>query len=393
MKAFLDRPRSVFLRRALFQLHLWVGVLAAVYLVVVSVTGAALVFRINLQRVVHPHLLTASADGPLAEPITVLQALRDWYPDGRISGIDAPTTARPTYLAYVTSGEQFRTVLIDPLSGDILGELPEHSVVRTLQDLHFDLLAGPTGRIVNGIGSVCLLLLCLTGLVVWWPGRAGWRRGFTIDWTRPWKRVTWDLHGAVGVWMVVLVTMWAVTGMYFAFPTEFRAAVNRISPLTVVQVPTSDPMGANAATAPTWAALIERARAVEPDAFVARVVVPSTARSPFQVLFSDEQPTPVGAKGLRTVYLDQFTGQRLAAPPGATPSPGDTIMAWVAPLHVGNFGGVGVRLVWLVTGLAPALLGATGLILWWTRVVSPRWLRSREREASARVHTVSRQGL
>ena len=129
--------------------------------------------RTNLQRVVHPHLLTASADGPLAEPITVLQALRDGYPDGRISGIDAPTTARPTYLAYVTSGDQFRTVLVDPLSGDILGELPEHSVVRTLQDLHFDLLAGPTGRIVNGIGSVCLLLLCLTGLVVWWPAGPG----------------------------------------------------------------------------------------------------------------------------------------------------------------------------------------------------------------------------
>ena len=53
-------------------------------------------------------------------------------------------------------------------------------------------------------------------------------------------------------------------------------------------------------------------------------------------------------------------------------------------LDVGNFGGIAVRLVWLVTGLAPALLGVTGLILWWTRVVSPRWLRSRVPAAARR---------
>ena len=220
----------------------------------VSITGAALVFRIDLQRVVHPHLFTPSAADPPARPLTVLEAVAAAYPDGGVSGVDAPTTARPTYLAYVTTGERFHTVLIDPVSADILGELPEHSVVTTLQDLHFDLLAGPTGRVVNGIGGFCLLVLCVTGMVVWWPGRAGWRRGFTIDWSRPWKRVTWELHGAIGIWAVVLVEMWAVTGIYFAFPTRFRAAVSQISPLTVGVTPTSDSAGAGTERRPTWGA-------------------------------------------------------------------------------------------------------------------------------------------
>ena len=75
MSAFLDRPRSVFLRRALFQVHLWVGVLAGLYVIVVCVTGAALVFRINMQRAVHPDLLTSSGDGPPANIATVLERL------------------------------------------------------------------------------------------------------------------------------------------------------------------------------------------------------------------------------------------------------------------------------------------------------------------------------
>ena len=392
MIACLDRPRSVFLRRALFQVHLWVGVLAGLYVIVVCVTGAALVFRINMQRAVHPDLLTSSDDGPPANIATVLEGLREAYPAGRLSGVDAPTTARPTYLAYVSTDEQFRTILIDTVSGQILGELPERSVVRTLQDLHFDLLAGPTGRVVNGVGALCLLIMCLSGLVVWWPGTGAWRRGFTVDWKRPWKRVTWDLHSAVGVWTVVLIAMWSVTGIYFVFRTEFRSAVNWISPITVSQTPTSDPAGAGLEPRPTWRALIERARQQVPDEFVARVVVPATDQSPFLVMFSEVRPTPVGPGELRSVYLDQFTGEPLQEPPRVARTLGDTIMTWAGPLHVGNFGGVGVKLVWLVTGLAPALLAVTGLILWWTRVVVPRWV-SAQPPMLKRVPTTNARGM
>jgi uncharacterized iron-regulated membrane protein len=47
----------------------------------------------------------------------------------------------------------------------------------------------------------------------------------------------------------------------------------------------------------------------------------------------------------------------------------------VAALHVGGFGGLGVRIAWLILGLAPPLLFVTGFIMWWTRVVRTRWVR------------------
>ena len=364
--------RSAPLRRVLFQVHLWVGVTAALYVLVVSVTGAALVFRIHLQRAVHPELLTARTDGPQADIVTVLESVREAYPRGRLSGVDAPTTVRPTHLAYVTENGRFHTVLSDPVTAKVLGELPEHSVVRTLQDLHFDLLAGPTGRVLNGVGALCLLLLCLTGLFIWWPGSAGWRRGLVVDWRRPWRRVTWELHGAVGIWTLVLTAGWAVTGAYFVFPNQFRAAVDWVSPLTTVSPPQSNPDGAGAAPRPTWREMVDLARRAEPDAFVARVVLPATDEASFRVLFADRRPTPLGSRHLRTVHLDQYTGERLASPGPPAATLGDTVMAWIGPLHFGNFGGPGIRFVWLITGLAPGVLAVTGLLLWWTRVVAPR---------------------
>jgi uncharacterized iron-regulated membrane protein len=375
LKDFLDRPQSVFVRRALFQVHLWIGVLAGLYIFVVCLTGAALVFRIDMQRALHPDLFTPRVEGPPANPVDVMETVTREYPGEQLSGVEAPTTARPTYLAYAGTGDRFRTLLLDPVSAELLGELSDRSFVRTLQDLHFDLLAGRTGRIVNGVGALFLLAMTVTGLVIWWPGRSKWRRSLTVDFRRQWKRVNWDLHSVIGIWTVLLVMMWAVTGVYFAFPAAFRSTVNRISPITVTRAPRSIQAQAGRAAAPAWRALLDQARRHAPGQHVARVVVPSSPSAAFLVMFSSQRPTPAGSADLTPVYLDQYTGELLAQTPPGDRTAGDLIMAWVAPLHVGNFGGLGVRIAWLVLGLSPPMLFVTGFIMWWTRVVRSRWMR------------------
>jgi uncharacterized iron-regulated membrane protein len=93
-------------------------------------------------------------------------------------------------------------------------------------------------------------------------------------------------------------------------------------------------------------------------------------------MFSQVQPTPAGGADLTSVYLDQYTGAVLTEPAKTPRTAGDIVMAWVAPLHVGNFAGNAVRVAWFLFGLSPAILFATGFIMWWTRVVRPRWIRA-----------------
>jgi uncharacterized iron-regulated membrane protein len=378
--SFIDRPQSVLVRRVLFQVHLWLGVIAGLYILLVCVTGAALVFRIDMQRALHPDLFTPSAAAPQADPVAIIDSVARAYPGERVSGVDAPTTGRPTYLAYTSSGDRFRTLLLDPATATMLGELADTTFVRTLQDLHFDLLGGRTGRIVNGAGAIVLSLMCLTGLVIWWPGRSNWQRSLVVDWRRKGRRVLWDLHSAIGFWTAAFVLMWAVTGVYFAFPAAFRATVNRISPITSVQIPQS---GARNGREPlTWRVLVDTAMRHAPGQHVARVVLPSSETAAFLVQFSPIRPTPLGAD-LHSVYLDQYSGAKVS--PAAEPAQtlGDMVMAWAAPLHVGNFAGDGIRVTWLLLGLAPPLLFVTGFTMWWTRVVRTRWGRTRQPAAQA----------
>ena len=92
-------PERVWARKALFQIHLWVGAAAGLYIALMSVTGSLIVYRNELER---------------KSSLT--------------------------------------------------------SAVEWVVNLHQNLLFGDSGRMVNGMAAICVILLCLTGTVIWWPG-------------------------------------------------------------------------------------------------------------------------------------------------------------------------------------------------------------------------------
>jgi uncharacterized iron-regulated membrane protein len=102
-------------------------------------------------------------------------------------------------------------------------DLEKRFSVEWLVNLHENLLLGSSGRLVNGIGAVCLTVLCITGAVIWWPGIKHWRRSLTVNWTVHFARINWDLHSALGFWCFAFVLVWGISGMYFCFPSLFEA--------------------------------------------------------------------------------------------------------------------------------------------------------------------------
>ena len=62
--------------------------------------------------------------------------------------------------------------LFNPYTGADLGDSVPLGIwlVSKLLELHDDLLAGPTGRSVNGVGALLIVVLAFTGIVIWWPG-------------------------------------------------------------------------------------------------------------------------------------------------------------------------------------------------------------------------------
>src|SRR5580658_2929926 len=59
----IRHPRTVFLRKAIFQLHLWSGIGLGLYVLLISVTGSILVYRNELYRAATPDPIVVTASG------------------------------------------------------------------------------------------------------------------------------------------------------------------------------------------------------------------------------------------------------------------------------------------------------------------------------------------
>jgi uncharacterized iron-regulated membrane protein len=255
-------------------------------------------------------------------------------------------------------------VFADPASGRIIGELPHDGWIQQLQDLHFNLLSGATGYVVNGIAASALLAMCVTGVVLWWPGAGRVAQAFVVHTGRGWKRVVWELHGAAGLWALALLLVWCVSGIYLSFPVPFRQALARVAPLTDAVPPRSHASGGGRAVPGD---LVARAQARLPHAQLARFVIPSGPDGAYAVVLARDVHGDWDTSDEVSVYFDQYSGEWLGTVDTSPRTPGDILMTWLGLLHVGSFGGLPIRIIWCVVALAFPLLWITGIVMWWNR--------------------------
>jgi uncharacterized iron-regulated membrane protein len=330
------RPQNVWLRRALFQIHLWTGIGTGLYVVLISVTGSAIVFRNEIYKNAGSGARIVQVRGPKLPAEDLKRIIRQKYPENSLSFVfegKQPTTATEVWMEH---GKERVQRLFDPYTGEDLGDSVPQAirVAAWLAKLHTDLLYGDTGREVNGIGAIFLTLLCVTGFIVWWPGVVSWRRNLAIDFRSNWKRLNWDLHSAIGFWSFALIFMWAITGVYLAFPLPFQKIINHYSTLIQYALPED-----------------------------VTLAPPAPATS----LLADDAKTPPQAKSF---------GKGGRRPP-IRRSAGDNFIRWIYYLHFGNFAGPKTKSLWVVLGLLPVVLFVTGAIMWWNRVLSPAARRTR----------------
>ena len=231
---WVQAPQGVWLRKAVFQVHLWTGIGLGAYVFVICVTGSVLVYRNELYRAFSPQPVIVDNPGaaaPLGEDGLERVAI-EAYPGYAVQEVrPGRTEDQAVEITLTRDGDRVRR-LFDPFTGEDLGDpLPlGYRVSAWILDLHDNLLAGQTGRRVNGIGAVFLLLLSLTGAVIWWPGILRWRRSLTLERRADWKRFNWSFHSAFGFWCWPFLFLWAVTGLYLSYPALFSAVVDYLEP-------------------------------------------------------------------------------------------------------------------------------------------------------------------
>jgi uncharacterized iron-regulated membrane protein len=219
------------LRRIILQIHLWSALICGAYVVVISLSGSAVVLRREFGRWFSSPNYIEVRETRLSEA-TLRSMAQEAYPGAEIASMSNPADPRlPVAVHFERRGREFER-RFDPYDGTDLGDPypPVLAAMSWMVELHDNLLVGLTGRRVNGIGGAAFLLIVLTGAILWWPGRSRWLRSLTFSWRQRGFQFLWRLHSSLGFWSFPLLLVWGITAVYFAFPEPFEATIDRFDP-------------------------------------------------------------------------------------------------------------------------------------------------------------------
>ena len=386
--SWLRSPQRVFLRRAIFQVHLWSGILLAIYSVVIGLTGSALVFKEEIARATQRGLYHV-APGPqqitLDEAVRRIQSARPGWTVFALEDFAQPEQATTALLRSAKATPNYRMVSFNPHTGQVLFDRLRYAgIMGWLSNLHVYLFSGETGLLVSGWMGVGLLLLCLSGLILWWPGMQRWATALVINGKASWRRLNWDLHTVIGFWASAALIVIIFTGVDFAFPGPVG---------NLIEVATGGSLSARAAssvvlkkstltsTAPVITidqAIAAAYGALPKDAPPGYLQLPAHAGAPYKVTGYYTGVAPYSQ--LVRISLDPHTGALLTLNDTRQQTRGQRIEQYFVAVHFGSFGGEGVfgtlvKVVWVLLGIVPALLAVTGLVMYWNRKLRPVWRR------------------
>lgn len=306
------------------KIHLWLSVPLGLFISLICLSGAMLVFEPEVTRMAQPstYYVDAVGETPMTqEALTMIveSTLPDSVTITQVTAFDAPDRT----VEFALSAPHGAKLYINPYTGKITGKSERLPFFSTMFKLHRALLGKirPSGneflpgRLLVGISTIAMVVILLTGVVLWWPRlkMMGVRRSLAVPLHRGRYAFWHGLHVAGGMWSLIFVLVMALTGLTWSFK---------------------------------W----------YNTAFYALCGVPSQERV--------EQPR--GQRGGEHHKRGQ-RGNASADPFSRQSSRRNDVRKAIYKVHTGQWGGIPTRILWCGTALLGATLPLTGYYIMYRR--------------------------
>lgn len=307
--------------------HRWPGLLAAVVLIILSLSGFALSIFPAKESLMSPQAEANLTVGRLAERVQTV------YPD--LSQIRRAPSGQIT--AYWFDGGTPKSAVIDPTTGEGVASADGSPVERWLINFHRSLFLGDAGRIVMAIAAAMMLVLSISGLFLVARRTGGW-----LSFFKPVK-------GSSASRIHVEIARMSVAGLMFSSITALWMTASTFGML---------PQGPDGPAFPTD---------VSGKTGISLTSIPSLETTPVANLRGLTFPAVGDATDVMTLqtdagtgYIDQGTGEMLA---WSDVGSWDRISQTIMLLHTGRgFATIGLLLGVMALGI-PAM-AITGVQQW-----------------------------
>jgi uncharacterized iron-regulated membrane protein len=347
-------------RQLIVKVHGLIGIVVGLFIIVISLTGSAIVFQEEVDTWLNQSLFHVSPQAQKVSIDAILSPVQAMHPELPLLFIQSPKMLDGSYVInQQLPHEQRLQTFVNPYTGKILGSrVWERSLIGFMYAVHHNLLAGVTGQIAVGVTGLGLLLMTISGIVLW----TGWRKlavGFKIRWRSPLALLNYDLHNVGGILSSALLLVIAATGIAIVV----LHLLPMLAPTAEVKVPPKQPIVA-------LGQLLETAEKAMPEGKI--TLIQFSEEDPELVTIRKKLPTQdTGRFDFSTIELDRYSGEVLQATKVEKAEGMYKFMVTIADLHFGTVGGGAARILYLFVGLMPTILGVTGLINWRHRRTTP----------------------
>lgn len=353
--------------------HIWVGILSSLMLFIAFYGGALTVFEQTLVRWAAPPSQLAPPP-PLAQAQGLIDTVLARHPEAAadLTLVVSPTPEQPARVVWRVRGAargQFTTfgASLAPDGGLQVERLEPAPVAGFIDALHQRVglpLADAWARPLMGAVALAYAVALVSGLVLVLPTLV--RDLFALRIGANLKRLWLDVHNALGIVSLPFHLIMALTSVVFAFHDPIYEAQGKLVYGQAVpwEAPAATPAPSPQARLLAPEALLHTVQAQLPGLTVTHLNWRRTPQGVRARVTGQDSRWGTRGRTHMSTPVNPYTGE---VDPHDLPShmePYDGAVNAFFMLHFGSFGGDAVRWMYLLLGLAGALVFYSGNLLW-----------------------------
>ncbi|WP_084788610.1 PepSY domain-containing protein [Bradyrhizobium sp. Cp5.3] len=389
------------IKAGLLQVHSVVGLVLALLLTLIALTGAIMSFEDEIVDHLNAGMMrVAPRTAPVLMPDELVARLKAAQDVGKVAAVTLssdPSAAVHIRFARDEQGGRPASLYVDPYDARVLGVPRGEEFFAIVRRLHRWLLipgdAKGWGRPITGIVALSLIVMLVSGLVLRWPRRAS----SVKMWLKPnlglsGRGLHRSLHAVIGTWVLPIYLVMTLTGLWYSFdwykdgvvwllsrPEAAAAKMQPRAPRAAVPREPVPAVGFDRA----WSAFLHE----EGDRFSrALLTLPAGPGTVIRIRSWGKEATLEASRD--EFRIDAVTGQMVSAERYVDKTFGEKIIASVYDLHRGAILGWPGKLAFMLAAALMPLFAVTGVLLYMSR----RKLRPSRQRAALRDDAADRTG-
>ena len=207
-----------------FKIHLYLGLTAGIILMLIGITGALLSFQKEIIWLFNKDSYVVQVSGTQLSEKQIIDNFNSKFPEAKIKALTInsdPSSSVVINIASNARGKAERRGInyyINPYNSEVLPNVEGAKTFKFIERIHRGLIAGDVGKQIVGASTLLLLVLMISGVVVYLPRlKKAFFKSFTFKFKHKGRSFLSTMHSALGMWVLPFYLVSTITGLSLSY--------------------------------------------------------------------------------------------------------------------------------------------------------------------------------